>query len=52
MNSTGDHFPVFSKHSWCVYNIHVKLQQDSVPKYFLYFLFLHKTVVAQTQNQW
>ena len=47
MNSIGDHFPVF----WWVYDIHIKLQQDSVLEYFLYFSFLHKAVVTQMQNQ-
>ena len=50
MNSVGDHFRVFSKYLWGVYNIHIKLYQDSVSKYFLYFLF--KLVVTQTQNEW
>ena len=47
MNSIGDHFPVFSKHSWWVYDIHIKLQEDSVLEYSLYFPFLHKAVVTQ-----
>ena len=51
MNSISDHFPVFSKNSWCVYNNHIKLQQDSVPKYFVYFLFSHKAVVTKTEKQ-
>ena len=39
MNNLNDCIPVFSKLPCCVFDIQIKFQQYSVPKYFLDFWF-------------